>query len=42
LPYFRVIRKRIWPNEVEKIMRNTKQKLIGEGLHGQSQIAPFR
>lgn len=38
---WKVIRKRIWPSEVEKIMKTTKENFIARDLYGQSRVNPL-
>jgi len=39
---FRIIKRRIWPTDVQKVMKNTKQKLVSRDIYGKSQLANFR
>lgn len=38
---WKVLRKRIWPSEVEKIMKTTKDNFIARDLYGQSRVNPL-
>ena len=38
IPQYRLIRKKIWPTDTEKVRKNTKEKRVGRGFQDRESI----